>query len=207
MVTPMDKPVSQPCLRNQDPIMRVLSKHFDALGRVLELGCGTAQHAVYCCQHLPHLNWLPTEHPANLQAAQLWVNEANLKNLNPPQPLDINRSDWPVLNNEQFDYAYCANLLHFVPETSAANVFSGVSRHLKKGGKFAIYGPININGFTSEGNVNLDAWLKQDIHPKAGIKELDQVEHWANQSGMSLIANESMPANNHILLFRKNRNA
>lgn len=199
----MEKPVSQPCLRNQDPIMQVLSKYFQETGSVLELACGTAQHAVYCCEHLPHLNWLPTEHADNLLGAQLWIDEANLSNLNSPVALDINQSDWQTLNSKQFEYAYCANLIHFVPEVSAINVFAGVSQHLKENGLFAIYGPININGFTSEGNASLDAWLKADIHPQAGIKELSAIEEWGKRFGFTLIANEKMPANNHVLVFRK----
>ena len=199
----MEKPVSQPCLRNQEPIYQVLSQHFKKAGSVIELACGTAQHAVYCCQRMPHLTWLPTEYSQNLDGARLWVDEANLQNLNTPVALDINQSDWPILKEEQFEYAYCANLLHFVQEKSAKNVFSGVSKHLKENGLFAIYGPININGFTSEGNASLDAWLKADIHPEAGIKELSVIEVWGAQFGFTLIANEKMPANNHVLVFRK----
>lgn len=199
----MEKPVSQPCLRNQQPIMHVLSQHFIEPGSVLELACGTAQHAVYCCEHLPHLNWLPSEMPGHLDAAKIWVDEAQLENLHPPIPLDINQPDWPLLNAKQFEYAYCSNLLHFVPEPSAINVFNLISQHLKAGGLFAIYGPINLNGFTSDGNASLDTWLKSDIHPEAGIKELESIKTWANQYGLTLIANEQMPANNHILIFKK----
>lgn len=199
----MQKPVSQPCLRNQEPIRQVLDKHFKNAGSVLELGCGTGQHAVYCCEHMPHLNWLPTEMPGNLAGAELWINEAQLPNLGNPVPLDINRKDWQILEGKHFEYAYCSNLIHFIPEGSVINVFEGVSKHLIEGGVFAIYGPINQNGFTSEGNASLDAWLKADIHPEAGIKELIAIELWANQFGLWLIANELMPANNHMLVFKK----
>ncbi len=199
----MGKPVSQPCLRNQDPIFNVLSKYFTETGSVLELASGTAQHAVYCSQRMPHLNWQPTEHGDNLNGAKLWVDEANLKNLNGPIALDINQTDWLALEGKKFEYAYCANLIHFVPEKSAKNVFAGVSKHLQSGGLFAIYGPVNDNGFTSEGNASLDAWLKVDIHPEAGIKELASIEAWAKQFGLTLMTNEKMPANNYVLVFRK----
>jgi len=199
----MYKPIRQPCLRNQDPIMKVLSKYFCESGTVLELACGTAQHAVYCCQHLTHLKWQPTERADNLDSAQLWVEDADLQNLSRPMVLDINQPEWKVLDGKKFEYAYCSNLIHFITDESAVKVFSGVSKHLKDNGLFAIYGPININGFTSDGNANLDAWLKADIHPKAGIKELESIKKWGSNYGLSLIENESMPANNHILMFKK----
>ena len=53
----IDKPFSQACENNKVPILDVLQKAFSQVNRVLEVGSGSGQHAVYFAQHLPHINW------------------------------------------------------------------------------------------------------------------------------------------------------
>ena len=197
--TPTHNPINQPCLRNQDPIFQKLQQFFKDPGSVLELACGTAQHAVYFSQRLPHLNWQPSDLPNALPGANLWINDATLNNLNPAIAIDISNDQW---TKNQYDYAYCANLIHFVSQEDVSNIFKGIQRHLKKGGLLAVYGPFNQQGFTSDGNRGLDLWLKSEIHPQAGIKELDDIKALAEQHQLILQENESMPANNRLLLFR-----
>ncbi|MEY8203622.1 MAG: DUF938 domain-containing protein [Bermanella sp.] len=195
----MHKPVSQPCLRNQDPIYQTLKLSFSQPGRVLELACGTGQHAVYLAQRLPHLSWQATDLLAALAASKLWVEEAALANLLPPMELDVASRHW---SDEKFDYVFAANLVHFVSMERVKSMFAGIARVLLPGGMLALYGPYNNLGFTSAGNARLDAWLKNDIHPQAGIKELAAVCELASQHKLTLVENHLMPANNHLLLFK-----
>ncbi|MFT6122513.1 MAG: cyclopropane fatty-acyl-phospholipid synthase-like methyltransferase [Oleiphilaceae bacterium] len=196
----MLKPLSQPCLRNQDPIYQTLKLHFTTSGHVLELACGTAQHAVYFAERLAHLNWQPSDLAFTLDGAKLWVEEAALENLQPAIMVDINESDWGVSN---VDYIYSANLIHFVSQNTVNAMFAGVSKYLKHDGLFALYGPCNQGGYTSEGNACLDQWLKTEINPDAGIKELSDIIALGKKYDLTLIANHLMPANNHLLMFRK----
>mgnify|MGYP000358964718 FL=1 len=171
-------------------------------GSVLELACGTAQHAVYFAERLAHLNWQPSDLAFSLEGARLWIEEASLENLKPAVMLNINDSDWDI---DDFDYIYSANLVHFVSQISVNAMFSGISKHLKSQGLLALYGPYNQNGYTGEGNARLNEWLKAEINPEAGIKELSDIIVLANKYGLELEANHSMPANNHLLIFRKER--
>ena len=196
----MLKPISQPCIRNQDPIYQVLKTSFNTTGKVLELACGTGQHAVYFSERLPHLNWHPSDLVSSLEGAGLWIEEAALENLNAVVSLDINELDWNV---GEFDYIYSANLVHFVGQSSVDAMFSGIAKHLKRTGILALYGPYNQNGFTGEGNFRLDQWLKSEVNPDAGIKELGDIIDLANMNGLVLEANHLMPANNHLLIFKK----
>ncbi len=196
----MHKPISQPCLRNQEPIYQSLKEFFNKPGAVLELACGTGQHAVYLAARLPHLQWQPSDLKPALAGANIWVNEAKLNNVLPPLELDITQDNW---GQDTYEYIFSANLVHFVPTESVDKLFTGVSQQLKENGILVLYGPYNQNGFTSEGNRNLDAWLKQDIHPMAGIKELNQIKKLANKVGLELIENALLPANNHLLIFKK----
>ena len=43
----MTKPFSAACERNREPILAVLRRVLPSSGRVLEIGSGTGQHAVY----------------------------------------------------------------------------------------------------------------------------------------------------------------
>jgi SAM-dependent methyltransferase len=196
-------PTNQACLRNQQPILEVLSQYFTKESGVLELACGTAQHAVHMATHLPHLTWYATDTLDKLEAANLWIKSAGLPNLGPSQALDVNNLPWSNPSSKPISYGYCANLIHFVSTETAQNVFKGMKNVLSTGGLFAIYGPINEQGFTSEGNKNLDAWLKEDINPLAGIKEFNDICIWGKEQGFTLTAKEAMPANNYLLFFRK----
>ena len=198
----MEKIVSQACLRNQQPILEALTPLLEHGGSVLELACGTGQHGVYFAQHLPHIQWQLSEHPEQVHASKAWLDDAQLTNIEAPLAIDISEVDW-ANSLPEFDYGFCANLLHFVSEQSATNIFKGMSQLLSPSGQFFCYGPINEHGFTSEGNQALDQWLKADINPLAGIKELEWLEQSAKQAGLILNNRLNLPANNVILVFLK----
>jgi cyclopropane fatty-acyl-phospholipid synthase-like methyltransferase len=196
----MMKPISQACLRNQAPILEVLITHLNQSASLLEIGSGTGQHAVYCAQQLPDIRWQPSDLLEHHEGMKLWFAEARLENILPVIELDVDKS-WP---EHEFDHVFTANTVHFISEKSVFNLFSGVSDCLASSGLFFIYGPFNRNGqFTSEGNVQLDHWLKTSVNPLAGIKDFSQVVALAEQFGFSLIEDNALPANNHLLVFNK----
>jgi cyclopropane fatty-acyl-phospholipid synthase-like methyltransferase len=195
----MNKPCSEACLRNQEPIYQVLSNWFNESGRVLEIGCGTGQHSVYLCQRMPHLQWLPSDLEAAIAGAKLWIEEAALDNLQSPVMLDLSADTWDI---PRFDYIFTANTLHFVSWERVENLFTLAANHLYPNGRLAIYGPFNVNqAFTSEGNERLDQWVKS-INPNAGIKDRKDIIQLAALKGFSLEESCTMPANNMMLLFR-----
>ena len=196
------KPISQPCLRNQDPIYQQLKNIFINDGKVLELGCGTGQHGVYMASHLPHLFWQSSDLLPAIEGANLWIKEADLENLPLAIGLNIANENWPK-NIAKVDYIYSANLVHFVGMEKVQNMFKGIEKVLKAGGLLALYGPYNDQGYTSEGNARLDVWLKQDVDKTAGIKELADISTLAKEHGLELKQNILMPANNHLLIFEK----
>jgi len=198
----MPKPISQPCLRNQEPIYQALKNYFIEKGSVLELACGTAQHAVYFAERFPSLNWQPSDLEPAMEGARLWVEEAGLENIKPPLSLNIENEHWI---DDFFDYIYSANLVHYISQDSVTSMFNGISKHLKEKGLLALYGPYHQSGFPSEGNVRLDKWLKTEVNPAAGIKVLSDIIHLAKDYGLELEANHDMPANNHLLIFRKKK--
>ena len=83
----MEKPFSQSCENNKDPILRVLKEAFRDASFVLEIGSGTGQHAVYFARNLPHLTWQPSDLPENIPGMKLWFDEAGEKLLDQVQCL------------------------------------------------------------------------------------------------------------------------
>lgn len=200
MVTNMNKPIAEACLRNQQPIAERLVQLMPNAGLLLELGSGTGQHAAYCGQRLPHIKWQPSDVQQSLAGINCWVDDAALSNVMPAIELDVDQP-WPV---QYADYAFTANTLHFISLNSVKNIFAGVSNILPENGLFIVYGPVNKGGqYTSDGNARLDEWLKSCVNPLAGIKDLELLESLAALEQLTLIDNIAMPANNRLLVIQK----
>ena len=72
----MDKPVSEACERNRDPILSVLKPLLKQSRAVLEIGSGTGQHAVYFAEHMPHLTWIASDRQENHVGINAWLQDA-----------------------------------------------------------------------------------------------------------------------------------
>ena len=197
-----EKVVNPSCLRNQQPILEALEPWLSAHGQLLELASGTGQHGVYIAQHMPHITWQLSEHPSQVALAQPWQQAAMLTNLLPCIELDISQPIWPI-EASSYQYSFCANLLHYVSKENVDHIFNAISRALNQQGLFFCYGPINEQGFTSDGNASLDKWLKEEVNAQAGIKELSFLQASAQQQGLTLKQRLNLPANNVILIFKK----
>ncbi len=193
------KPYADACDRNRDPILRVLQHYFSDRSRVLEIGSGTAQHAVYFAAALPHLIWQTSDLEPNLPGARLWIEEAHLPNLPPPLILDVCGA-WP---SARFDAVFTANTLHIMAWEEARTLFASMPEVLGDDSVLAVYGPFNYEGaFTSPSNASFDAWLRQRS-PRSGIRDFEAVDELARSIGFILVEDRPMPANNRALIWRR----
>ncbi len=196
----MIKPYAQTCDRNKDPILSVLKNLLKEPGTVLEIGSGTAQHAVYFAEHLPHLKWKCTDLKENLPGMEQWVREAGLPNLALPFELDVSSVEWEVL---EFDFVFSANAIHIMSWKYVEEFIKGAGRTLSTNGLLILYGPFKYKGeYTSESNETFDIWLK-DRDPLSGIRNYEDLEQLANSVGLKFSGNFTMPANNEILCWEK----
>ncbi|MGB1111115.1 MAG: DUF938 domain-containing protein [Gammaproteobacteria bacterium] len=196
----MNKPYSESCDQNREPILAVLREVFADRTRVLELGSGTGQHAAWFPQHLPHLHWQPSDLPGNLLGIRLWLEEATLSNVADPIAIDANDNPWPGV---QADAVFTANTFHIMGWEECRECIAKVGALLPSGGVFAIYGPFNYEGrFTSESNARFQDWLKAR-DPRSGIRDFEAIARDAAEAGMDLLKDYEMPANNRTLVFRK----
>lgn len=194
-----EKPFSESCERNKEPILAILREVFNQPARILEIGSGTGQHVVHFAAALPHLTWQTGDLPANHAGIRAWLEEAALPNVLAPIVLDVN-GPWPEQN---YDGVFTANTLHIVSWDLAQKLIAGAAGLLEKGGHLVIYGPFNYNGcFTSDSNARFDAWLK-DRDSNSGIRDFEAVVKCAEINGLHLQADHAMPANNRTLIFVK----
>ncbi len=193
------KPFSEACERNREPILAVLKRIFADRRRVLEIGSGTGQHAAYFAPALPHLVWQPSDVAEHLPGVRMWVEEAGAPNLRPPLELDVDRT-WP---DTSADAVYSANTCHIMSWPQVERMFGAIGQLLPADGVFALYGPFNYGGrHTSESNARFDAMLRER-DPLSGLRDAEAVVAIAEREYLSKKEDVAMPANNRLLIFRK----
>ena len=194
------KPFSQACENNKRPILDVISVYFKAGDRILEIGSGTGQHAVYFCQQVPGMRWLPTEIPENKETLDAGLAGEELANLEAPKILDVTQANWPV---RDMDGLFSANCLHIMPAACNADFFRGAGEVLKSGAILCVYGPFKYRGdFTSHSNARFDLWVKER-NPLSGIRDFETISQLAQANAFTLLEDRPMPANNQCLVWRK----
>lgn len=194
-----EKPDAPSCARNREPILAVLRRHFADRRRVLEIGSGTGQHAVFFAAELPHLIWQASDRLENLAGIQAWLDEAALGNTPAAMPFDVGDA-WPV---RRFDAVFSANTLHIMSWPEVGRLFAGLPGVMADDFTLVIYGPFNHDGrYTSESNAAFDAWLKQG-GVQRGLRDLDAVDALAAQAGLKLIEDCPMPSNNRCLVWHR----
>jgi hypothetical protein len=194
-------PFSQACENNKGPILEVLSRVFAGRRRVLEIGSGTGQHATWFARHLPHLAWQPTDIPANLPLLRPRCAAYAGDNLLPPRALDVSSRPWDAPVEE--DAIFTANSLHIMPLESVADLFAELGGRSRAGTVLAIYGPFNYRGqYTSDSNARFDQWLAQHS-PHSAIRHFEEVDALARTAGYQLQEDNTMPANNRLLVLTK----
>jgi len=194
-----DKICSPWCERNKQPILEVLRQVLPSSCTVLEVGSGSGQHGVYFAEHLPGVQWQPSDvDPVHLASICEWIAEVAPANLLPPVTLDVQWDDWGIA---VVDVVFSANMLHITPWECSLGLLAGARRYLADNGLLLIYGPFRIGGeHTAVSNAEFDADLRSR-NPRWGIRDLEEV--CAAARGFDLEQRFPMPANNQTLVFRR----
>ncbi len=194
------KAFSQACENNKHPIFTVLAPHLKRLAHVVEIGSGTAQHASFFTQQLPHLTWQTTDQGKYFPQLQELIAKQNSACLPAPLRLDVSQAVWPVSDCECI---FTANTLHIMPWACVEKLFTAIELVLQPAGHLFIYGPFNYGGeYTSVSNAAFDQRIKSN-NPLSGIRNIEKVIALAQDAGLKLLADHSMPANNRLLHFNE----
>jgi Protein of unknown function (DUF938) len=222
------KPHSPACDRNKDPILDVLRTHFADRRHVLEIGSGTGQHAVHFAAAMPWLRWQCSDHVDHLPGIGMWLDEAGLPNT--PTPFALQAAVWPVPHfdptpvlqpsgpdaltarntvaddgAQRYDAVFSANTLHIMGWPEVQALFAALPTVLADDATVAVYGPFNEGGeYTSDSNRDFDGWLKAR-DPRSAIRDVEAVHALADAIGLRAVADVAMPANNRMLVWRRDR--
>ncbi|MFQ3189045.1 MAG: trans-aconitate methyltransferase [Paraglaciecola sp.] len=193
-----DKPFSQACENNKQPILDILSRVLEHKKILLEIGSGTGQHAAYFAPRLMHLEWHTSDMPDKHLGIAAWLADMKVDNLHSPLAFTIgDTSTWPLVN---VDAVYTANTTHIMQPSDTKLMMKLVANNLLSGGVFCQYGPYNFQGqYSSESNQSFDQHLSEQ--GCGGIRDIDELILWANP--LILIKTISMPANNFMLIWQK----
>jgi SAM-dependent methyltransferase len=188
--------------RNTAPILAVLKRILPAHGRVLEIGCGTGEHAVCFAEAMPTLIWLPSDpDPGSRSSTASWISFKGLNNVLAPLDVDVCSAQWGVEQSAPFDAIVSINMVHIAPWTASLGLFAGAGRLLRDGGLLFLYGPFMRNGVhNAPSNAAFDESLKSR-NASWGVRDIADLERVAVASGLHLREMIEMPANNMSLVF------
>src|SRR3954469_19017634 len=190
--------------RNSASILAVLKRVLPAKGVVLEIGCGTGEHAVHFAGAMPGVTWLPSDPDSDNRASTAsWIKFTGLSNVLPPRDIDVCAKSWGVEQTAPFDAIVSLNMVHIAPWAASLGLFAGAGRLLRGGGLLFLYGAFMRDGVhNAPTNAAFDASLKAH-NPCWGLRDIADLERVGESSGLSLHKTIEMPANNMSLVFSK----
>jgi cyclopropane fatty-acyl-phospholipid synthase-like methyltransferase len=190
--------------RNSTSILAVLRRVLPATGVVLEIGCGTGEHAVCFAEGIPNLTWQPSDADSDARASTAsWIKFTELNNVLAPLDIDVCSRLWGVEQTRSFDAIVSINMVHIAPWAASLGLFAGASRLLCSGGLLVLYGPFMCDGaHNAPSNADFDASLKAR-NPSWGVRDIADLERVGEASRLSLREAIEMPANNTLVVFSK----
>jgi len=190
--------------RNSEPILAVLKRVLPTHGVVLEIGCGTGEHAVCFAGAMANLTWQPSDPHADARASTAsWIKFTGLNNVLAPLDVDVSSRVWGVEQRTPFDAIVSINMIHISPWAASLGLFAGAGRLLSAGGLLVLYGPFMRDGaHNAPSNADFDASLK-DRNPSWGVRDIAALERVGEASRLGLRETIEMPANNMSVVFVK----
>ena len=204
----MDKRLFFPATqRNRKYIGDVLSKIPLTKGFVLEIGSGSGEHGIEFQKRFPELIWQTSdpelEHRKSISS---WIAHENLNNKMPePLNIDVTKSPWQISPRslDSIEGIISINMIHIAPWKCTKSLFKESGKLLKDRKFLILYGPFKIeNKHTCESNKLFHQSLKKQ-NLDWGVRNLEAVNDEAMLNGFNQKQLIEMPANNHILIYRK----
>lgn len=194
------RPTAPAAERNSAAILGVLQGELRESCGLLEIGSGTGQHAVYCAAALPHLSWQTSELRENHDGIRAWIAAAPVANVIDPLDIDVR---YATPRSSQYDAVFSANTAHIMSQEAVESMFRYVGSALRDEGLFILYGPFRQNGrFNTDSNAAFHQSLRRR-DPDMGIRHLEDLDEFARRAALTRARTYTMPANNHIVTWRK----
>lgn len=204
----IDIPFSEACERNKAIILETIRPILERIDTVLEIGSGTAQHAIHFATSLPKLSWQTSDQSSyvggiNAALDQAFAKRAALQeSIARPVVLNVNQGEW-LSDARKFDAIYTANTFHIMTQGDVEQFFAGIDQVTHAESYLVVYGPFKYaEKFTSESNDSFDQVLRER-GVGSGIRDFEAVDAMAQEQGFSLLSDTSMPANNQCLIWQR----
>ena len=190
--------------RNSEVILAVLQQELPEWGTVLEVASGSGEHAIYFAHNLSALSWQPSD-PNDQALASINAYREDYEGINLREPVTLDASQpstWPIT---RADAIVCINMVHVSPWAATEGLFKGAEKVLGETGMpVVLYGPYIEEGVeTAASNLSFDASLKSR-NPKWGLRDVGAMDELASTYSFARSARIAMPANNLMLVYRRN---
>ncbi len=187
---------------NSAPIMAALKRVLLTPGVVLEIGCGTGEHAICFGEAMPDLTWQPSDLDSDSRSSTAnWIKFAGLNNVLAPHDIDVCSAAWGVEQRVPFDAIVSINMVHIAPWAATLGLFAGAGCLLRSGGLLILYGPFMRDGVhTAPSNAAFDESLKAR-NTSWGVRDITDLERVGEASRLHLRETIEMPANNMLVVF------
>lgn len=199
--------------RNHVPIITALSSRLAGqTGSILEIGCGTGQHALKIAEAFPDLTIRPSDpNPRHVASARAWRlhsgQDATTGNLHQAETLDAMDRVWepggtPVVA-ASLAGVLAINVVHIAPWAVTIAILVGAGRYLREDGQLFLYGPFSRDGeHTAPSNAAFDADLRQ-ANSEWGVRDVGEINSAAHIFGLQIAEVVPMPANNFLLSLKR----
>lgn len=172
----------------------------------LEIASGSGQHISHFAPHFSGVKFQPTEVDESLFGSiSYYAQNCATKNIQPPLLLDIcKKLQCYGFEENSIDYMYNANMIHISPYECTIGLFENAGQYLKPDALMITYGPYSKDGvLTPQSNIDFDASLRSR-NPLRGIRDINDLVKLAEENDLTLMDTVEMPANNKILIWKKN---
>ena len=193
--------------RNKTFIGDVLSRIIQKNGSILEIGSGSGEHGVAFQKRFPETIWQTSDPDfRHRQSISSWILYEKL-NMKMPQPLaiDVEITPWEISSALALSLQVIVsiNLIHISSWNCTRSLFKESGKLLSNGKYLMLYGPFKIdNEHISQSNYLFDKSLKMQNN-NWGVRNLDEVNKEAYNSGFAQKELISMPANNLSIIYKK----
>jgi len=168
--------------------------------RLLEVGSGSGEHAVFLAKHFPQVEWYPTDVSAKLKSMATLIQEKGSKNIQKPARMEVGKDELPKL---KFDVIFTADTFHELHWKECKSLIKQFGGRLREDSRVVIYGPFKYGGnFPSPDIEALDASLKAN-DPSSGIRSFEDVNNAMIKNGFELIMDTALADRKQILVYKR----
>jgi cyclopropane fatty-acyl-phospholipid synthase-like methyltransferase len=187
--------------RNKAVIAEAFQRLLPSVRTILEIGSGTGEHAEEILRSRAGLTWQGSDADPHARASTT----TRMTALGQPAALELDtRQDgWWQTVDGPFDAVVAINVVHITDRQGYENLFRGASALLGAGSALFLYGPMSRRGALEPSNQRFDQSL-QSRDPVWGVRDLDDtLQPLGARFALELDSAERVPANNHVVVFRK----